>query len=355
MNRFRKNLDDFALPQINVPRRKLMMCLNESNLDPFETLKSEFLEKMKNVRINRYFSHVTDDILQKLSSYVGYGINEKQIVFGNGADDMLYFLFTAARENNDSFLVSFGPSYFDYKTYARAVGLKSDFVSLNDDFSFDEDKFIAKLKNPDCVLGILCNPNNPTGNLLPEDKMIKIITATDKPVLIDETYFEYSKKTFADRLNKYPNIIILRSFSKAYSSAGLRFGYLIGSEENIINIKKVIPHFNSSILIQAFVSVLLENKEIILSHTEKIISERERVLKSLKEMPNMTVHPSQTNFLIFSIGERSQELFAYLEENEIAVRNVGNHPVLKNHLRVTVSTADENNIFLGKVRQFLEK
>ena len=186
---FRPDLQQRKLPKINVPHKKLMMCLNESELDPFQAIKTKLLKRLESLHLNRYFSSVTEELGIVLADYAGFGITPDCIAWGNGADEMLYYLFTAVRGDWDSYAASLAPSYFDYKTYCNAVGMQVEFMQLNTDFSFDADAFLERVNRPQCRLAILCNPNNPIGNLLDSDRIERVIAGTEQLVLIDETYF----------------------------------------------------------------------------------------------------------------------------------------------------------------------
>ncbi|MBI9030453.1 histidinol-phosphate aminotransferase family protein [bacterium] len=355
MYRFRKDLEAKKAVEINVPHKKVMMCLNESTLNPLEAVKDQLLENLKLVPLNRYFNDITPKLKNKLAEYVGHGIKPSQILFGNGADEMLYYIFTSVRESVRSYAVSLAPSYFDYKSYCDAVGLGFEPIELNKDFNFSVEDYLEKLNHPNCKLGILCNPNNPTGNLIPDKKIVHILENTDKLVLLDETYFEFSGITFADVLHKYPNLVIVRSFSKAFSVAGLRFGYLITSEENAIEIGKVMTAFHSSLMIQTFAYTILENKEIFLTHTEKVKDIRNKLYLWMLSQDYITVYPSHTNFLIFTIGDSTPELFDYLSDNEVALRPVWGHPLLKNHIRISIGTQEEIEKFMQLFLKFIDR
>ncbi len=356
MYRFRKDLQNRPEMKIEVSQRQHMMCLNESSLDPFSVLKEEILSQISaNFQANRYLSPVTQELKESLAQYVGHGIKGSQILFGNGADEMLYFLFTAVREDNNSFALSLAPSYFDYKTYSGSVGLKIQTLNLNDEFNFSVEDYVKIARDPYCKLAIICNPNNPTGNMIPDKKIVYILQNLDIPVIVDETYFEFSNKTFADLLKEYPNLIIVRSFSKSFSSAGLRFGYIISSEENCIEINKVMPVFHSNLLTQNIALTLLKHKEIFSQHNLNIITERNALYQKLSEIRQITVKNTHTNFLIFTVGERSQELFNYLLDHEISIRAIGGHPLLKNYLRVSISSHEDNQMFLECVKDFLSQ
>ena len=356
MNIFRKDLTNKPEIKIAVPIKKHMMCLNESSLNPLEILSDKISKKLKSVELNRYISNITQELTTNLTHYIGHNINKNQVLFGNGVDELLYFIFTAVREYKTSFAVSLSPSYFDYKTYSGSVDLEMQFLNFNQDFNFSVEDYIEKLQHPDCKLGIICNPNNPTGHLIPDKKIIHIIQSTKKPIIIDETYFEFAGTTFIDKIKEYPNIIILRSFSKSFSAAGLRFGYLISSEQNIQTLNKVIPVFHCSILTQVIASTILENKEIFIENVKQTIEQKEYVFNQMKKIGSKTdllVYPSFTNFLIFSLGKRSVEFYEFLQSKDISIRPVWNHPLLLNHLRVTISDKQSNEAFLNTLKEFL--
>jgi len=348
---FRDDLKDKKAVNINVPDKKIKMGLNESSLDPFELVKDEFLVKMKEIHLNRYFNNMAKTLRTELSEYAK--VAPECLAFGNGADDMLFNVFNAVRNDNSSFAVSLAPSYFDYKSYSGAVRLGIKFLSLNPDFNFSVEDYLKLCDDPNCKLAILCNPNNPTGNLLDDKKIIEILARSKRLVLIDETYFEFSGKTYADKIFKYPNLVVVRSFSKSFSAAGLRFGYIISHPENISELKKVMTIFNLNLMTQTMISTMLENKEKFLEHNKLIIENKEIVYNQLSVIDGIEVHPSATNFLTFSAGNRTKDLFNFLSENDIAIRAVWHHPVLKEHVRVTISNEESNSYFLKHISQFL--
>ena len=357
MNIFRKDLDNKPEIKVAVPVKKYMMGLNESSLNPVSVsaLSDKLLESFSKVQLNRYVSDVTADLKKSLAEYVGHGISDSQILFGNGVDDMLYFIFTAVRNYNSSYALSLAPSYFDYKTYSGSVGLEMEFLDFNQDFNFSVDDYLEKLNYSGCELGIICNPNNPTGHMIPDKKIVHILQNTKKPVIIDETYFEFSGKTFVDMIKEFPNIIVTRSFSKSFSAAGLRFGYIVSSEENIKFLNKVIPVFNCSILTQTLALTILENKEIFIDNNKKIIAAKEKMYDAMKESKEITVYPSHTNFLTFRLSKKNEEFYQFLLANDISVRPVGAHPLLAKHLRVTIADDESNQAFLDALSAFLKE
>ncbi|MCK5052113.1 MAG: histidinol-phosphate aminotransferase family protein [Candidatus Cloacimonetes bacterium] len=348
---FREDIKHKKPVNINVPDMKIKMGLNESSLNPFEVVKDEFLKKMKNVQLNRYFNDITKTLRKQLSDYAN--VAPECLAFGNGADEMLYYLFNAVRNNDNSFAVSLAPTYFDYKSYSGAVGLGIKFLSLNADLDFSVEEYLKLCEDENCKLAILCNPNNPTGNLLKESKIIEILERSKRMVLIDETYFEFSGKTFVDKIYEYPNLVIVRSFSKSFSAAGLRFGYIISHPDNIKELEKVMTIFNLNLMTQTMISTMLDNNEVFLKHNREIIENKKVVFNQLSAINGVSVHPSATNFLTFSAGDKTEDLFNFLIQNDIAIRPVWHHPILAKHVRVTISNAGHNATFIANVKKFM--
>lgn len=351
---FRKDLQALQAPRISVPKAERMMCLNESCLNPYPVIEQSFREILKFTGQNRYQSEVSDLLQTELAGYAG--LQQEQLLFGNGADDMIYHLLLSVRDSEDSFALSLAPSYFDYKTFALEVGLKIRFLALDEDFHFDKDQYLALAMHPDCKLAILCNPNNPTGNLFPQKDLLYIAeNLPDTLVMVDETYYEFSGASLKEYLDKYPNLILIRSFSKAFSAAGLRFGYALSCADNIAELRKVQSTFHTSLLVQAFALGILRNKQTFLNQVREVIDMKEDLYLWLKSIPGLKVHYSKTNFLSFSLGAKSRDLFRYLLDDGIALRDVGAHPILKDHLRVTISCREDIARFRESLQNFLRE
>jgi histidinol-phosphate aminotransferase len=135
----------------------------------------------------------------------------------------------------------------------------------------------------------------------------------------------------------------------------LRFGYLLSDSSNIEELEKVKCFFNTSLLVQLFALTVLDHQEVFLAHNREVVRMRDELYAELAHLEGVTVHPSATNFLTFTIGPRSGELFTHLVARGIALREVGAHPVLAGHLRVTVSSPADNRLFLNELKQFLSR
>ncbi len=351
MGLFRPDLDLQVPSSIQVPRTEVMMSLNEGPRDPLTALWSDISERLLGVGMNRYRRPVTGALLDELGRYVG--VRADNLLMGNGADEVLYYIFTSMRRGPDDFVVSIAPTYPDYKRYARAVGLGMKEVTLSGDFLFDPSAVAAVAEHPRCRAVIVCNPNNPTGNLFPLEAVEELIRTTACLLIIDEAYFEFSGVTFLDRATTNRRVVLVRSFSKGFSAAGLRFGYLVGCRETVAEIHKVRTFFNLGLVTQAIALELLLHREEIGRWNRSIMQERKRLCTEMLRIPGITPYPSETNFVLFRVVGDHRAVQSFLASRGISVRDVSLHPLLANCLRVTIGTAEENSGFLDALREAL--
>ncbi|PKP54711.1 hypothetical protein CVT91_18680 [Candidatus Atribacteria bacterium HGW-Atribacteria-1] len=199
-----------------------------------------------------------------------------------------------------------------YKIYSIING--SNFVQIplsQSNFSLNEDKVLEEAKKEDSSIVFIAYPNAPTGNYFAEDKIIKIIEESGCLVVVDEAYYEFGEKTFVPLISQYDNLVILRTFSKAYSLASLRVGYLLSNPEIISEVRKVKSPFNVNTFSQLAAQVVFENKEILKDSIKKIIEERERLTNKINELPPFKAHPSRTNFVLVEVGSKENADLVY--------------------------------------------
>ena len=238
-----------------------------------------------------------------------------------------------------------------YKIYSIISGSNFVQVPLNQsNFSLNEDKILEEAKKEDSSIVFLAYPNAPTGNYFAEDKIIKIIEESGCLVVVDEAYYEFGKKTFVPLISRYDNLVILRTFSKAYSLASLRVGYLLSNPEIINEIRKVKSPFNVNTFSQLAAQVVFENKEVLKVNIEKIIRERERLTDRINEITPFKAHPSRTNFVLVEAGSKEDTDLVYnnLLEQGILVQTTSD-PIFSTSryfLRITVGNKEENDILI---------
>lgn len=293
-------------------------------------------------RLNRYPDPEAKELKKAISKALK--INIDNILLGNGSDELIYYLIT-----------TFGgpvlypvPTFSMYGIIAQAIGEKYICVPLDKDFDLDEGKMLAAIKKYNPKLIFLSSPNNPTGNCFSAEGILKIIEASKGIVVVDEAYQPFSsEKGFLPLLKDYKNLAILRTLSKI-GFASLRVGFLIANEGLINEVNKVRLPFNLNALSQAMALEAFKNKDMIESQIKNITSERERLFEELSKINNVSPYPSEANFILFKT-KNADIVFQRLIKNGVLVRNLSS--AVKDSLRVTVGTPEENNFFIKALRK----
>lgn len=262
------------------------------------------------------------------------------ILPGNGADEIIFLIMLAFNEK----VISNFPSFSGYRDFSRV--LNRDFIEVELDENFDiDDKSILRIK--DGVL-FIANPNNPTSNLFSEERIARIVERFNGIVVIDETYIDFSEKdSYKKFLNRYKNLIVIKSFSKAFSLAGIRFGYAISNKEIVEKIEeKQLPYSLNSVALNS-VKYIFENIDLFKNRVLKIIKERERMISEIRKM-GLFVLPSKTNFLFIKIENRNILKKLKREKLTFKIFDLGKKGKF---LRISVGKKKDNNKILQVTRR----
>lgn len=279
-------------------------------------------------------------------------INYRNIIAGNGSDELIYYL-----------ILAFGgpvlypvPTFAMYGIIAQSVGVEIIEVKLDDSFDID----LRKMKNliiskkPHIVF--ISSPNNPTGNTFSRDKILDIVETARKKstmVVIDEAYQPFSsKRGFIPFFKDFENLLILRTLSKI-GLAGLRVGYLIGNERILQEINKVKLPYNLDSMSQYIAESALKNfYSEIRGFIKSTVKERQRLYRELTKIEKIKAYPSEANFILFK-AKKSKKICSELAKKGILIRDLS--PALKDSLRVTVGTKKENDEFLNELKNILKE
>jgi len=327
---------------------KIKLNANENAYGLPEEIIEEILWKAKNLKYFRYPDANSVKLSEIVSSF--WGLNRDNIVIGNGSDELIDYLIKAFSEKGRR-IITTAPSFAMYKIYSIINGANFVQIPLGQvNFSLNEDKILEEAKKEDSSIVFIAYPNAPTGNYFAEDKIIKIIEESGCLVVVDEAYYEFGEKTFVPLISRYDNLVILRTFSKAYSLASLRVGYLFSNPEIINEIRKVKSPFNVNTFSQLAAQVVFENKEILKNSIKKIIKEREKLTNRINEIPPFKAHSSQTNFVLVEVGskENSDLVYNNLLKQGILVQKVSD-PIFSTSryfLRITVGNEEEDDILV---------
>ena len=311
-------------------------------------LRRELAEVLARVDLNRY-PEPSGRRLRELIALKMDVPRGMELLLGNGSDDLLQML-ALALSRPGAVMMYPAPTFVMYEMNARFTGMRSIPVPLREDYSFDADAFIARMKAERPALVLLAYPNNPTGVLYPEEEIIKVIEACPGLVVLDEAYHVFARRTFMQRLPEFANLLVLRTVSKL-GLAGIRLGYLAGRREWIAEVNKVRQAYNVNVLTQAAALFMLEKLDVLEQQAAEIRKERGPLGKAIASLKGVKIFPSEANFFLVRVPDAGR-VYESLRQQNVLVRNL--HPGLAHCLRVTVGTPDENRILLAALREALQ-
>lgn len=278
-------------------------------------------------------------------------VSPDQLMLGNGSDEVLDLIFRLVGRPFEDTVAFPDPSYGMYEVLARINGLTIKQIQLDQDFNCDPDEVIREITGT-CML-IVCRPNNPTGNLMKREELIRIIRTFSGVVVVDEAYIDFCpEESMANLVGQFSNLIVVQTLSKAYGMAGLRIGMAIANPEWIDFLNTIKPPYNLSSLVQETALKLLKATNWEQNRTQ-ILEERERLYDFLKTHPLIKeVFPSETNFILFRV-ENADAIYNYLVENGVVIRNRSRQFRCENTLRISIGSVLENNRFMQLINALL--
>ncbi|HHX61940.1 MAG TPA: histidinol-phosphate transaminase [Epulopiscium sp.] len=284
-----------------------------------------------------------DSLRNSIAKY--YGVGEKQVVCGVGSDQLIDCMMRGILMPWDA-VVYPDPSFSMYQSVITLNHGKGIPVSLKDDFSYDIEEMIKACHDNDARLLILCTPNNPTGNSLSLNQIRQIAKQVTCPIMVDEAYGEFNDESAISLINEFENIVVLRTFSKAYGLAGLRIGYGIGSEKALYPIEIAKPPYNVNTFTQMVAQTVIENPNPYKIHIEDMKRAREEIKQALEAM-GLKVYPSDANFLLVECDKI--ELDEYLKTKNIHIRGMNIRG--KKMYRISVGTKEQNEFVLENIKE----
>ncbi|QHL86344.1 histidinol-phosphate transaminase [Nibribacter ruber] len=320
--------------------------------DEFEGEASVFLDANENnlgslaggVDYNRYPDPYQKTIKEKLAKLKG--VKPEQIFIGNGSDEAIDLLVRLVCEPGQDEVLLLPPTYGMYEVSANIHNVGIQRVPLDERFQPVFQKIAEKQTERTKIL-FLCSPNNPTGNVLEHATVENLIQTFNGLVVVDEAYIDFTDQpSWSTRLDEFPNLVVLQTLSKAWGMAGLRLGMAFASPEIIGYLNKIKPPYNINVVTQGLVSDALDKTAQLQDMLQVIMDERTRLLQAFEALPLMEkVYPSDANFVLVQVPN-ANELYSFLLERGVVVRNRSNQPGCANCLRITVGTPAENDNLL---------
>ena len=314
-----------------------------------DDLKAKLGNKLAEVALNRYpvpsYRNLKAKIRQHMGIPKGY-----DVVLGNGSDELISIIALAcARKDKPAKILAPVPSFVMYALSAQFAGMEFVGVPLKADLTLDLDAMLAAIRKERPAVVYLANPHNPTGTLFTDGEIVSIIRAMENIGLVisDEAYQPFAEASFMNRLPQFPNLLVMRTVSKL-GLAGIRLGYMSAQPELLAEFDKVRPPYNVNVLTEATAEFAMDHIDVFNKQAEVIRSEREKLAIALKKLPGVEVFPSRANFLTIRL-QNADQVFEKLVSHKVLIKNIGKmHTLLANCLRITVSSPDENKLFLDR-------
>lgn len=334
------------------PQDKKYVKLN-TNENPYPPCKgvTEFLQEFQSDILKLYPDPENKALCDKIAEK--HGLKRENVFVGNGSDEVLALCFPTFFDKDGAGVAYCDITYSFYKVWAKMFEIPSVVIPLMSDFKFD----VSAFKQAKCQGMIICNPNAPTGAIVNRLDLIAIIEANpEKIIIIDEAYADFCNCSMANYISKYPNILIVRTFSKSYSLAGARCGYAIGDVALINGLKTIKNSFNSytvNALTEGIAIKALEDKKYFATCVDKIIATRVDVSDKLREL-GFDVLPSSSNFIFVRHNLKpASELYFQLKENGVLVRHFTTGRI-DDYLRITIGSPEEMKILIQKLKLILK-
>jgi histidinol-phosphate aminotransferase len=320
-----------------------------------QPLRQELATRLADAVLNRYplpsYRTLKEKIRTRLGVPAGY-----DVILGNGSDEIISILATAcARQDKRAVVMAPTPAFVMFQRSAQFAGMDYVGVPLKADFSLDRAAMLAAIAKHKPSLVFLAYPNNPTGNLYDADEMVAIIEALGDTgiAVVDEAYQPFARTSFMERLPQYPNLVVMRTLSKL-GLAGIRLGYLAAAPQLLEQFDKVRPPYNVNVLTQVAAEFALDHLEILDEQAARLNAARTELAASMAALPGVTVFPSSANFITVRVPD-AERTCAKLFAEKVLIKNLSKmHELLANCIRVTVSTPEENAIFLNALKASLQ-
>jgi histidinol-phosphate aminotransferase len=299
--------------------------------------------------INRYPDPYQKKLKERISEIKS--VSESNIMLGNGSDEILDLIFRSFCEPRKDNVIITPPTYGMYKVLAGINDVALRNSNLNPDFTLNVSDILDK-SDANTKLIVLCSPNNPTGNTMPEKQIRKLLDRSNCLVVIDEAYIDFSEQnSYLSDLSRYPNLIVCQTLSKAWGMAGIRVGICYASEAIISILNKIKPPYNMNILTQQKALRSLGDITSFNSNLKIILKEKEKLKSALEEIDFVKkIYPSDANFWLIKVDDANMR-YKQLLKKSIVIRNRTNEILCGNCLRITIGTQEENEKLINVLKE----
>ncbi len=346
MKKFLRNdldgLPDYTPAHVTDPRRVIKLDSNENAYGP----SPRVLAALADARTWHYYSG-QDDLRKALAQYAR--VLPENIVVTNGGDEAIDLILRAVLEPNDV-VIDAPPSFEMYRIFTLANRGRLVEVPRRNDFSLDAGAVVQAAQTHHAKIICLASPNNPDGGLLPRADLLRLLELPAL-VMMDEAYFEFAGTSAVDLLAQFPNLVLVRTFSKWAGLAGLRVGYVIASSEFANALHRLRAPYNVNLAAMIAARESLNDAEYLLNNVRATIQERERMRVELAKLGWAEPLPSNTNYLLIHVRERDpQHIKQLLAQQNILIRAFKT-PRMREYIRLSIGTPEMNDAVLEALRK----
>jgi histidinol-phosphate aminotransferase len=332
------------------PSEVLKLDANENFFVDADFLNGVFGEVLEDVDLRLYDPKAMVDLGKALGGYAG--VPSECVVVGSGSEQLIDFIVQFFLEKSDE-AISIVPSFIMYEKRVWLSGAKLITVPLKADLSLDVDGILEKVTAKTKLI-FVCSPNNPTGNQFGWDEIEALADGSSTVVVVDEAYAEFGDYSVCPLAVDKRNVVVVRTLSKAFGLAGLRFGYFVANKDLASALSEAIPYTVSTVVAR-FVERLLNRLDVVKSWIEGVKSERKRLIKELRSLSGVEVFDSKANFVTFKPKADVERIYRGLLERGVVVKDLGDLPVIGHCLRVTVGLPYMNDVFLQALKEVLSR
>ena len=333
------------------PGTQVKLNQNESPFDLPPELKERLLDRIRKIPFNRYPSDQPARLAKAIAAHMDW--DPAGVLVGNGSNDLAHTIGLSLIERPAPVVLP-RPMFALYESVVRKFDGKLESVPPADDLRFDAEALCDAIRRHDPALTVVATPNNPTGLAMPFDELREVAAAANGFIIVDEAYGEFNDEPSARTLlDEHPNVLVMRTFSKAWGLAGLRLGFLMGAPSVIQELLKARLPFMVDAIAEETACLLLDHPDIIDDRVAEMKASCTVLTSQLQDLPDVEVVPSKANFVLFKAPLEPAVLIDRLAENGVLIRNMSGYRELAGYCRVNAGLPEENKAFLDALKQAL--
>jgi len=338
---------------LSAQRARVKINQNENPWDAPARIRQETERRLAARKWSRYPDFVPTRLHETLAKFADW--KAEGILAGNGSNELIQALLMVTVGRGKRVLIS-EPTFTLYRQIATVLDGEVLSVPLNEDLEYDVDRLRDTVTDFKPDVTIICSPNNPTGCVIDDDDLRGLLNASNGLIIVDEAYHEFSEHSVVPLLKDCPNLVVLRTFSKAMAMAGLRVGYLLAAPELTHEIGKALLPYNLNVISQTAAEVAIDLYEDELRPlVQAIIAERDRLFTELGRIDGLLPVKSRANFIAVRSTITPRKVFDELLKRDILIRDVSSYPMLSDYFRVSVGTPEENGKLITALRDIFKQ